>query len=154
MDILKSLLLILGLTNLERTLLGEKGTKSPVYLRWTSTRFCTVNKPLFLAPLPGIGNSNPREIYLYFLTNPNFIIAYTLCFLFVSLNPSKTLDTKRLRSFWHSDFDKSNLAQPSWWLHKGLLFSGRCSLVSGPTSAIEPPPKANEDEQGMPMCVN
>jgi hypothetical protein len=27
-------------------------------------------------------------------------------------------------------------------------------LVSGPTSAIEPPPKANKDEQGMPTCVN
>jgi hypothetical protein len=26
------------------------------------------------------------------------------------------------------------------------------TLVSGPTSAIEPPPKANKDEQGMPMC--
>jgi hypothetical protein len=29
-------------------------------------RFCTVNKPLFLAPLPGIGNSNPRAIHLSF----------------------------------------------------------------------------------------
>jgi hypothetical protein len=26
------------------------------------------------------------------------------------------------------------------------------TLVSGPTSAIEPPPKANKDEQGMPIC--
>ena len=46
----------------------------------------------FLAPLPGIGNSNPREIYLSFWTNPNFIIAYILCFLFVSMNAGKTLE--------------------------------------------------------------
>jgi hypothetical protein len=38
-----SLLPILGLTNLGRTLLGEKGTKSPVGLRWTWARFWTVN---------------------------------------------------------------------------------------------------------------
>jgi hypothetical protein len=27
-------------------------------------------------------------------------------------------------------------------------------LVSGPTSSIEPPPKENKDEQGIPTCVN
>jgi hypothetical protein len=49
----------------------------------------------------------------FFLTNPIFIIAYTLCFLFVSLNAGKTLETKRSKSFQHSDFDKSNLDEPS-----------------------------------------
>jgi hypothetical protein len=49
-----------------------------------------------------------------------------MCFLFVSLNVGKTLDTKQSNSFQHSDFNKSNLAQPSWWLRKELLFSGRC----------------------------
>jgi hypothetical protein len=39
----RSLLPILGLTNLGRTLLGEKGTKSPVGLPWTWARFWTVN---------------------------------------------------------------------------------------------------------------
>jgi hypothetical protein len=39
----RSLLLILGMTNLGMTLLGEKGTKSPVNLRWTWVRFWTVN---------------------------------------------------------------------------------------------------------------
>jgi hypothetical protein len=38
-----SLLPILGLTNLGRTLLGEKGTKSPVGLRWTWARLWTIN---------------------------------------------------------------------------------------------------------------
>jgi hypothetical protein len=42
------------------------------------------------------------------------------------LNAGKTLDTKQSRRFQHSDFDKSNLSQPSWWLCKDLLFSGRC----------------------------
>jgi hypothetical protein len=41
---LGGLLLILGLTNLGVTLLGEKGTKSPVGLRWTWARFWTVNR--------------------------------------------------------------------------------------------------------------
>jgi hypothetical protein len=41
----RSLLPILGFTNLGRTLLGEKGTKSPVGLRWTWARFWTVNIP-------------------------------------------------------------------------------------------------------------
>ena len=67
----------------------------------------------FLALLPGIGNSNPREIYLSFWTNPNFIIVYILCFLFVSMNAGKTLDTKRLRSSQRPYFDKSNLTQAS-----------------------------------------
>jgi hypothetical protein len=40
----RSLLSILGLTNLGRTLLGEKGTKSLVGLRWTWAQFWTVNK--------------------------------------------------------------------------------------------------------------
>jgi hypothetical protein len=39
----------------------------------------------FLTPLLGIGNTNPRAIYLSFQTNPNFFMAYTLVFLFVSL---------------------------------------------------------------------
>jgi hypothetical protein len=39
----RSLLPILGLTNLGRTLLGEKGTKSLVGLRWTWARFWNVN---------------------------------------------------------------------------------------------------------------
>jgi hypothetical protein len=43
MDSVRSLLPILGLTNLGRTLLGEKGTKSLVGLRWTWARFCNVN---------------------------------------------------------------------------------------------------------------
>ena len=64
------------------------------YVNWGSKE-C---QQAFLAPLPGIGNSNPREIYLSFWTNPNFIIAYILCFLFVSMNAGKTLDTKWLRS--------------------------------------------------------
>ena len=36
---------------------------------------------LFLAPLPGIGNSNPRAIYLSFRTNPNFYYCIYPCFL-------------------------------------------------------------------------
>jgi hypothetical protein len=90
-----------------------------------ATRASTVNKPLFLASLPGIGTQTLGR-YSFFLTNLNFIIAYILCFLFTSLNVGKTLDTKRSRSFQHSDFDKSNLAQPSQCLHEDLLFSGRC----------------------------
>jgi hypothetical protein len=66
----------------------------------------------FSGAVAGDRNSNPREIYL-FLTNPNLIIAYTLYFLFVPLNAGKTLDTKQSRRFQHSDFDKSNLSQPS-----------------------------------------
>ena len=68
----------------------------------------------FLAPLVGIGNSNPRAIYLVFFgLTLIFIIAYILCFLFVSVNARKTLDTKRLKSSQHPYFDKSNLTQAS-----------------------------------------
>ena len=67
----------------------------------------------FLAPLSGIGNTNPRDIYLSFWTNPNFIIAYILCFLFESMNAGKTLDTKRLRNSQRPYFDKSNLTEAS-----------------------------------------
>jgi hypothetical protein len=70
------------------TLLGKKGTKSPVHLRWTSTRFWTVNKPLL------IGSLNPRVIYLSIWLTLIFIIAYTLAFLFVSLKVGVNLDTK------------------------------------------------------------
>ena len=52
------------------------------YVHWGSK----VRQQAFLAPLPGTGNSNLRETYLSFWTNPNFIIAYILCFLFVSMN--------------------------------------------------------------------
>jgi hypothetical protein len=72
----------------------------------------------FLAPLSGIGNTNPREIYLSFWTNPNFIIAYILCFLFVYMNVGKTLDTKWSKSSQPPYFNKFNLAQASWWLHE------------------------------------
>ena len=51
------------------------------YVNWGSKE-C---QQAFLAPLPGIGNSNPKAIYLVFWTNSNFIIAYTLVLLFVSL---------------------------------------------------------------------
>jgi hypothetical protein len=44
MEYPRSLLLILRLTNLGRTLLGQKGDKSPVGLRWTWARFWTVNR--------------------------------------------------------------------------------------------------------------
>ena len=80
----------------------------------------------FLALLPGIGNTNPREIYLSFWTNPNFIIVYILYFLFVSMNAGKILNTKWLKSSQRPYFDKSNLTQASWWLREDPLFSGRC----------------------------
>ena len=79
------------------------------YVNWGSKE----RQQAFLAPLLGIGNTNPREIYLSFWTKPNFIIAYILCFLFVSMNAGKTLDTKRLRSSQRPYFDKSNLTQAS-----------------------------------------
>ena len=104
--------------------LREKLPRS-VRLRYVNWRF-KKRQQAFLAPLPGIGNSNPREIYLSFWTNPNFIIAYILCFLFVSMNAGETLDTKRLRSSQRLYFDKSNLTQASRWLREDPLFSGRC----------------------------
>ena len=51
------------------------------YINWGAKE----RQQAFLAPLPGIGNSNPRAIYLVFGLTLNFIIAYTLVFLFVSL---------------------------------------------------------------------
>ena len=101
-----------------------KATRT-VRLRYTN-RGAKERQQAFLAPLPGIGNTNPRAIYLVFWTNPNFIIAYILCFLFVSMNAGKILDTKRLRSSQRPHFDKSNLTQASWWLREDPLFSGRC----------------------------
>ena len=52
------------------------------YINWGAKE----RKQAFLAPLPGIRNSNPRVIYLVFFgLTLIFIIAYTLVFLFVSL---------------------------------------------------------------------
>ena len=52
------------------------------YINWGAKE----RQQAFLVPLPGIGNSNPRAIYLVFFgLTLIFIIAYTLVFLFVSL---------------------------------------------------------------------
>jgi hypothetical protein len=115
------LLPILGLTNLGRTILGEKGTKSPVGLQWTWAQFWTINKPLFLAPMLGIGNSNPRAIHLSFWLTLIFVIAYMIAFLFVSLKVGEKLDTRRSRS--------SQSTPTIWWLHQDSLFSGRFYLL-------------------------
>ena len=49
----------------------------------------------FLAPLPGIGNSNPRAIYLIFWANPKFYYCIYPCFLVRVLESRwKKLDTK------------------------------------------------------------
>ena len=63
--------------------LREKLPQS-VCLRYVNWRF-KKRQQAFLAPLPGIGNMNPRAIYLVFGLTLIFIIAYTLIFLFVSL---------------------------------------------------------------------
>ena len=56
----------------------------PVHLRYINWG-AKERQQAFLAPLPGIGNTNPRAIYLVFGLTLIFIIAYTLVFLFVSL---------------------------------------------------------------------
>ena len=49
----------------------------------------------FLAPLPGIDNSNPRAIYLIFWANPKFYYCIYPCFLVRVLESRwKKLDTK------------------------------------------------------------
>ena len=70
-----------------------KSTRT-VRLRYTN-RGAKECQQAFLAPLPGISNTNPRAIYLVFGLTLIFIIAYTLVFLFVSLKAGgKKLDTK------------------------------------------------------------
>jgi hypothetical protein len=75
------------------------------------TRYLTINN--FFGVIVGYRKHEPWEIYLSFWTNPNFIIAYILCFLFVCMNVGKTLDTKQTKSSQRPYFDKSNLAQAS-----------------------------------------
>ena len=101
----------------------------------------------FLAPLPGIGNSNPRAIYLVFWTNPNFYY-YCIypCFLACVLESRwKKLDTKLgLREVHNplqqiSTIGNKMIEEPrhgtstmststSTWRqqHQDSLFSGRC----------------------------
>ena len=74
--------------------LREKLPRS-VRLRYVNWRF-KKRQQAFLAPLPGIGNSNPRAIYLVFFgLTLIFIVAYTLVFLVCVLESMwKKLDTK------------------------------------------------------------
>src|SRR6185369_1697973 len=61
------------------------------YINWSSKE-C---QQAFLAPLPGIGNSNPWVIYLVFWTNSNFYYCIYPCFLVCVLESTwKKLDTK------------------------------------------------------------
>ena len=61
------------------------------YINWGTKE----RQQAFLAPLPGIGNSNPRAIYLVFWTNPNFYYCIYPYFLVCVLESSwKKLDTK------------------------------------------------------------
>jgi hypothetical protein len=89
---LGSSLSIHGLINLGWNTLREKLPRS-VRLRDVNWRFMK-RQQAFLAPLPGIGNTNPREIYLSFRTNPNFLYCIYPCFLVCVLeNRWKKLDT-------------------------------------------------------------
>src|SRR6185436_708447 len=73
--------------------LREKLPRS-VRLRYTN-RGAKERQQAFLAPLPGIGNTNPRVIYLVFWTNPNFYYSIYPCFLVcVFVRRWKKLDTK------------------------------------------------------------
>ena len=47
----------------------------------------------FLAPLPGIGNTDPRAIYLVFGLTPILLLHISCVSCFVSMNAGKTLDT-------------------------------------------------------------
>src|SRR6185436_1108337 len=62
------------------------------YINWGAKE----RQQAFLAPLPGIGKSNPRAIYLvFFWTNPNFYYCIYPCFLVCVLESRwKKLDTK------------------------------------------------------------
>jgi hypothetical protein len=140
----RSFLPILGLKNLGRTLLGEKGTKSLVGLRWTWARFWTVSKPLFLVLLPGIGNSNHRATHVSFWLTLIFNIAYMLAFLFVSLQVGKKLDTRRSRS--------SQSTPIRWWLHQDHSLVVGDNFFSGPSSSIKSTPYLRDVKQGMSMC--
>jgi hypothetical protein len=77
-----------------------------------------------------------------------------MCFLFVSFNACETLDTKRPRSFQHSNFDKSNLGQPSWWLHNDLLFSGRFSLLLVAQHPLSSPLPKQMKMNKVCLCVS
>src|SRR6185369_13676617 len=73
--------------------LREKLTRSVRlrYVNWCSKE----HQQAFLSPLPGIGNTNPRAIYLVFWTHPNFYYCIYPCFLVCVLESRwKKLDTK------------------------------------------------------------
>ena len=73
--------------------LREKLPRS-VRLRYTNWG-AKERQQAFMAPLPEIGNSNPRVIYLVFWTNPNFYYCIYPCFLVCVLESRwKKLDTK------------------------------------------------------------
>ena len=87
----------------------EKATRT-VRLRYTN-RGAKERQQAFSGAVAGDRQHEPYGDLSSLWTNPNFIIAYILCFLFVSMNAGKTLDTKRLTSSQRPYFGKSNLTK-------------------------------------------
>ena len=114
-----------------------------MYLNVLTPEVSQERQQAFLAPLPAIGNSNPRAIYLVFWTNPNFYYCIYPCFLVCVIESRwKKLDAKLGLQEVHnplqqiSTIDNKMIEEPPH-RHDGNNFKIR-SLVVGANFCLWP----------------